>query len=211
MTDGPALLFPDGHLKYDDKGRRVGAKLCVVQWRGGKPVPVYPPSIATDDVLWPKVLIVGWRRSRPLRERLRLPLIAAPMFRVSGVDLVVAACRSGVIGAFPTANCRSVGGTRWLAAAIRSGPVAAPWCANLIVHRSNPRMQDDLAVLLRHAPEIVITSVGSPAGVVAPLHDVGALVFSDVASHPPCRTRDRGWGGRVDPADRRRGRPDRMA
>jgi branched-chain amino acid transport system substrate-binding protein len=55
MTDGPALLFPDGRLKYDEKGRRVGAKLCVVQWRGGKPVPVYPPSIATDDVLWPKV------------------------------------------------------------------------------------------------------------------------------------------------------------
>jgi branched-chain amino acid transport system substrate-binding protein len=55
MTDGPALFFPDGRLKYDEKGRRVGAKLCVVQWRGGKPVPVYPPSIATHDVLWPKV------------------------------------------------------------------------------------------------------------------------------------------------------------
>jgi branched-chain amino acid transport system substrate-binding protein len=55
ITDGPALFFPDGHLKYDEKGRRVGAKLCVVQWRGGKPVPVYPPSIATHDVLWPKV------------------------------------------------------------------------------------------------------------------------------------------------------------
>ena len=54
MTDGPALFFPDGRLKYDDKGRRVGAKLCVLQWRGGKPVPVYPPSIATDDVVWPK-------------------------------------------------------------------------------------------------------------------------------------------------------------
>lgn len=54
MTDGPALFFPDGRLKYDDKGRRVGAKLCIVQWRNGKPVPVYPPSIATSDVLWPK-------------------------------------------------------------------------------------------------------------------------------------------------------------
>ena len=42
MTDGPALLFPDGHLKYDEKGRRVGAKLCIVQWRGGKPVAVFP-------------------------------------------------------------------------------------------------------------------------------------------------------------------------
>ncbi len=54
LTDGPALFFPDGRLKYDDKGRRVGAKLCVVQWRGGMPVPVYPPSIATHDVIWPK-------------------------------------------------------------------------------------------------------------------------------------------------------------
>jgi branched-chain amino acid transport system substrate-binding protein len=54
MTDGPALFFPDARLKFDDKGRRVGAKLCVVQWRGGKPVPVYPASIATHDVLGPK-------------------------------------------------------------------------------------------------------------------------------------------------------------
>jgi nitronate monooxygenase len=117
-----------------------------------------------------------------LRERLRLPLIAAPMFRVSGVDLVVAACRSGVIGAFPTANCRSAEELDAWLAAIRNAGGVAPWCANLIVHRSNARLQDDLAVLLRHAPEIVITSVGSPAAVVGPLHGVGSLVFSDVAS-----------------------------
>lgn len=117
-----------------------------------------------------------------LLRRLRLPLIAAPMFRVSGVDLVVAACRSGVIGAFPTANCRSVEELDLWLTAIRSAEAAAPWCANLIVHRSNPRMRDDLAMLLRHAPEIVITSVGSPASVVGPLHDAGALVLSDVAS-----------------------------
>ena len=54
MTDGPALFFPDGRLKYDENGRRVGAKLCVVQWREGRPVPVYPPSIATRDVVWTK-------------------------------------------------------------------------------------------------------------------------------------------------------------
>jgi nitronate monooxygenase len=63
-----------------------------------------------------------------------------------------------------------------------SGGHEAPWCGNLTVHRSNPRMRDDLVVLLRHTPEIVITSVGSPAEVVRPLHDGGALVFSDVAS-----------------------------
>ena len=117
-----------------------------------------------------------------LLNRLLLPLIAAPMFRVSGVDLVVAACRNGVIGAFPTANCRSVEELDSWLTDIRATPLAAPWCANLIVHRSNTRLRDDLAVLLRHAPEIVITSVGSPAEVVTPLHDAGALVFSDVAS-----------------------------
>ena len=114
--------------------------------------------------------------------RLRLPLIAAPMFRVSGVDLVVAACRGGVVGAFPTANCRSAEELDHWLTTIRSAALAAPWCANLIVHRSNPRLQDDLAVLLRHDPELVITSVGSPSAVVGPLHDAGALVFSDVAS-----------------------------
>ena len=64
----------------------------------------------------------------------------------------------------------------------RAGKPAAPVCANLIVHRSNARLEADLAVLLRHRPEIVITSVGSPAPVLAPLHDAGALVFADVAS-----------------------------
>ena len=100
-----------------------------------------------------------------LLNRLRLPLIAAPMFRVSGVDLVIAACKIGVVGAFPTANCRSVEELDAWLTTIRAAPLVAPWCANLIVHRSNPRMRDDLAVLLRHAPEIVITSVGSPAAV----------------------------------------------
>jgi branched-chain amino acid transport system substrate-binding protein len=54
MTDGPALFFPDAHLKYDEKGRRVGAKLCIVQWRNGKPTPIYPPEIAAADAVWPK-------------------------------------------------------------------------------------------------------------------------------------------------------------
>jgi len=125
------------------------------------------------------------------RDRLSLPLIAAPMFLVSGVELVVAACRNGVIGSFPTVNCRSPElldgwlteiGQRLQRHSQTSGKPAAPVCPNLIVHRSNARLQADLAVLLRHRPEIVITSVGSPAPVLAPLHDAGALVFADVAS-----------------------------
>ncbi|MGJ5050253.1 NAD(P)H-dependent flavin oxidoreductase [Bradyrhizobium oligotrophicum] len=126
-----------------------------------------------------------------LRTRLRLPLIAAPMFLVSGIELVSAACGNGVIGAFPTVNCRTPDeldawlreiADRLARRSDASGRAAAPLCPNLIVHHSNARLQDDLAVLLRHRPEIVITSVGSPAKVVAPLHDAGALVFADVAS-----------------------------
>jgi nitronate monooxygenase len=113
------------------------------------------------------------------------------MFLVSGVDLVVAACRNGVIGAFPTVNCRNAERLDdWLGDiedklhrhSDESGKSAAPICPNLIVHRSNARLDQDLKVLLRHKPEIVITSVGTPAPVLAPLHDVGTLVFADVAS-----------------------------
>lgn len=126
-----------------------------------------------------------------IESRLRLPLIAAPMFLVSGVELVVAACANGVIGSFPTVNCRTpdqLGG--WLLEmtnrlrdhADRTGVAFAPICPNLIVHRSNARLVDDLRVVLRHKPEIVITSVGSPEPVLDKLHDIGALVLADVAS-----------------------------
>jgi nitronate monooxygenase len=125
------------------------------------------------------------------RDRLDLPLIAAPMFLVSGVDLVAAACSNGVIGSFPTVNCRTTEQLQeWINTITRrsaeheaeSGKRSAPWCPNLIVHRSNVRLADDLAVLLTHKPEIVITSVGSPEPVIKPLHDIGAMVLADVAS-----------------------------
>src|ERR671910_2861328 len=126
-----------------------------------------------------------------LATRLRLPLIAAPMFLVSGPALVKAACRAGVIGSFPTANCRTVEELdRWLAdmgddlkrGADETGRAPAPLCPNLIVHRSNPRVPDDLATVLRHKAEMVITSVGSPEPVLKPLKDAGCLVLADVAS-----------------------------
>lgn len=120
-----------------------------------------------------------------IRGRLRLPVIAAPMLRVSGPDLVVAACRSGVVGSFPTANARTVEELdAWLkdiaARSSAGGITPAPWCPNLIIRQ--PRLQDDLACLVRNKVEMVITSVGSPAAVVAPLHDIGALVLADVAT-----------------------------
>src|SRR5438046_8977544 len=92
------------------------------------------------------------------RHRLNLPLFAAPMFLVSGVDLVVAACRNGVIGSFPTVNCRSVeqldGWLGDIESQLRrhsdaSGKAAAPVCPNLIVHRSNAPLEHDAAGLLR--------------------------------------------------------------
>ena len=123
--------------------------------------------------------------------RLSLPLIAAPMFLVSGVALVTAACREGVIGSFPTANCRSVEELdRWLAG-IRTalaafeqsaGRQAAPFAPNLIVHRSNPRLADDLKTVIRHGAELAIVSVGAPDPVIGPLHDAGCKVLVDVAS-----------------------------
>jgi nitronate monooxygenase len=114
--------------------------------------------------------------------RLALPLIAAPMLRVSGPALVGACCKAGVIGAFPTANCRTVeeldGWLSELAEAL--APEAAPVCPNLIMRSA--RLAEDLDCVIRHGVELVITSVGSPHPVIAPLHEAGCLVFADVAS-----------------------------
>jgi nitronate monooxygenase len=117
-------------------------------------------------------------------ERLKLPVIAAPMFLISGPALVIAACKAGVIGSFPTANCRTLPELdTWLHqidAALETSD--APYAVNLIVHRSNSRLADDLALVCRHRPELVIASVGSPAPIVDAIHDYGGLVFADIAS-----------------------------
>ncbi|WP_428977729.1 NAD(P)H-dependent flavin oxidoreductase [Rhodoligotrophos defluvii] len=120
-----------------------------------------------------------------ISSRLKLPLIVAPMLRVSGPDLVIASCRAGAIGAFPTANARSPDELdHWLAriaGALAEGEQpCAPYCPNLIIRSS--RLKDDLACLVRHRVELVITSVGSPAPVIPALHDIGCLVFADVAT-----------------------------
>ncbi len=110
------------------------------------------------------------------------------MTDVSGPDLVIAAAVNGIIGTFPTHNAKSADELEeWLSRiTAATGPAgsaqAAPVGANLVVHRSNTRLASDLDSLLRHRLEIVITSVGSPAAVVGPLHDAGILVLADVAS-----------------------------
>jgi len=119
-----------------------------------------------------------------LARRLRLPLIAAPMLHVSGPDLVIAASRHGVIGAFPTANAGGPSGLEeWLTRITAAlGPDDAPCCPNIILHRAPEALAADIAAVRRHHLEIVITSVGSPAPVIAPLHAAGCLVFADVAT-----------------------------
>lgn len=114
-----------------------------------------------------------------------VPVIAAPMTNVSGPELVTAACRAGVIGSFPTHNATSTAELDAWLTRIRSDTadrVAAPVAPNLVVHRSNARLESDLDCLIGHRVELVITSVGSPAAVVEPLHESGALVYADVAS-----------------------------
>jgi nitronate monooxygenase len=117
-----------------------------------------------------------------IKKRLTLPLIAAPMLRVSGPDLVVAACNAGVIGAFPTKNARTVDELdAWLfEMESRNEANAAPLCPNLIMR--DARLEEDLSCIVRHRCEMVITSVGSPARAVSALHDVGCLVLADVAT-----------------------------
>jgi len=118
-----------------------------------------------------------------IKSRLSLPLISAPMFLVSGPELVIEVCRNGVIGSFPTANCRTTADLdQWLERIARETKGHAPFCPNLIVHKSNPRVEEDLALVIKHKAEIVIASVGSPERIIKPLHDAGCLVLADIAS-----------------------------
>lgn len=123
---------------------------------------------------------------------LRLPLIAAPMFLVSGPDLVIAACLCGVIGSFPTANARTpetldewlttIAAATSLAAADADGGTVAPWAPNVVAHSTNVRLGHELDVIERHAAPIVITALGGPSAIIDRVHAWGGKVFADVNS-----------------------------
>jgi nitronate monooxygenase len=117
-------------------------------------------------------------------QRMTLPVIAAPMFLVSGPDLVIAACRAGVIGAFPAPNCRTIedldGWLARIAGAI--GVDAAPFALNMVVHSTYPRLAAELELVKKHKPALVITALGSPRHVVETVHAYGGRVFADVIS-----------------------------
>jgi nitronate monooxygenase len=119
-----------------------------------------------------------------LEQRLRLPVVAAPMFLVSNPQLVLACCNSGIVGSFPALNQRDSSGFKDWLQEIQAGLDAnsAPYAVNLIVHGSNPRLQADLAICVEQRVPIVITSLGAVKDVVDAVHSYGGLVFHDVTT-----------------------------
>jgi nitronate monooxygenase len=124
-----------------------------------------------------------------LSNSLSLPAIAAPLFLISGPDLVVECCKNGVVGTFPALNQRSTEGfEEWLIEIENrlagftqaNGKPAAPYGVNLIVHRSNPRLYADVEMIVKHKVPIVITSLGAVSDIVDAVHGYGGLVFHDV-------------------------------
>jgi nitronate monooxygenase len=123
--------------------------------------------------------------------QLRLPAISAPMFLVSGPELVREACLNGVIGSFPAPNARPIEVLdQWMsqlneelenATAKEPSRKIAPWAMNMVVHSSYSRLQEELELVKKYQPQLVITSLGSPKAVVEIVHSYGGLVFSDVS------------------------------
>lgn len=120
---------------------------------------------------------------------LALPVIAAPMFLISGPGLVIECCKNGIAGTFPALNQRSSEGfEQWLIqikTALEtwekeSGRKAAPFGVNLIVHPTNERLQDDLKICIKHRVPIIITSLGAVAELVQAVHSYGGLVYHDI-------------------------------
>jgi len=119
-----------------------------------------------------------------LAGRLAIPAIVAPMFLISGPDLVVECCKAGLLGTFPALNQRTTDGfVEWLDDIdSRLDGAVAPYGVNLIVHRTNSRLQADLEVIVKRKVPLVITSLGTVREVIDAVHSYGGLVFHDVIS-----------------------------
>jgi nitronate monooxygenase len=132
-----------------------------------------------------------------LKNNLDLPLIAAPMFLISGPELALACCKEGIVGSFPALNQRSSEGFEdWLIQmnnelkafrADNPGRKVAPYAVNLIVHKTNPRWEADLELCVKHQVPIVITSLGAATRVTEAVHSYGGLVFHDVTNQKHAR------------------------
>lgn len=120
-----------------------------------------------------------------LKDRLSLPLIGSPMFIISQPDLVIAQCRSGIVGAFPSLNARPAGmfesWLQQLGESLDEGD--APFAVNLIVHRTNSRLEEDLALCVRYRVPLVITSLGAREDVNEAIHSYGGIVLHDVINN----------------------------
>lgn len=143
-----------------------------------------------------------------LQDRLRLPVVASPMFIVSGPDLVIAQCTSGVVGSFPSLNARPQAMLReWLTRitealakhdANHPEAPSAPYAVNLIVHRSNDRLEEDLATIVEFEVPVVITSLGARTDVNDAIHSYGGIVLHDVISNTFARKAiDKGADGLI--------------
>jgi nitronate monooxygenase len=122
-------------------------------------------------------------------KELSLPVIAAPMFLISGPQLVIECCKNGIVGTFPALNQRtSEGFEEWLieiktglfAFEKETGKKAAPFGVNIIVHHSNSRVEADLALCVKHKVPLIITSLGAVSELLETVHSYGGLVFHDV-------------------------------
>ncbi|MDX1327554.1 MAG: nitronate monooxygenase [Arenibacter sp.] len=120
---------------------------------------------------------------------LSLPAIAAPMFLISGPQLVIECCKNGIVGTFPALNQRTTEGFEEWVVEIKSqlkafeaetGKKAAPFGVNLIVHPTNPRLEADLQVCIKHQVPLIITSLGAVSQLVNAVHSYGGLVFHDI-------------------------------
>ncbi|MDG0970316.1 MAG: nitronate monooxygenase [Porticoccaceae bacterium] len=117
---------------------------------------------------------------------LRLPVIQAPMFLLSGPEMVIASCQAGIIGSFPSPNARTIQILEdWLSIitdVLANCPKAAPWALNLVMHRSNPRRKEDLRLAVKYRAPIVITALGSPSEAVDAVQSYGGKVYADVTT-----------------------------
>ncbi|WP_184717771.1 nitronate monooxygenase family protein [Caulobacter sp.] len=125
-----------------------------------------------------------------LRDRLRLPVIASPLFIISNPDLVIAQCKAGIVGSFPSLNARPISQldewlhriTEELAAHDRAHPEApsAPFAVNQIVHKTNNRLEEDIELCVKHKVPVVITSLGAREDLNQAIHSYGGITLHDV-------------------------------
>jgi nitronate monooxygenase len=117
--------------------------------------------------------------------RLSIPVIGSPLFIISGPELVMAQCRAGIIGSFPSLNARPLAQfEEWLQRlSTELGPNDAPYAVNLIVHRSNDRLMDDLALCVKYKVPLIITSLGAREDVNEAIHSYGGIVMHDIINN----------------------------